>query len=90
MQVKGPSTGWTGLTNLYGAEWELNNQPSLPLDLHITADSGAEVCTAAHVYFLDLHVTVSGQMLAMLTVSRREPLHALLVGMLITCSMDNS
>ena len=43
VQVKGPNTAWTGLNNLYGAEWELNTQPQLPLDLHIIADTGAEV-----------------------------------------------
>ena len=43
VQVKGPNTGWTGLHNLYGAEWELDQQPQLPLDVHIVADTGAEV-----------------------------------------------
>ena len=51
VQVKGPNTGWTGLHNLYGADWELDTQPQLPLDLHIVADTGAEVIatsTALH------------------------------------------
>ena len=45
MQVKGGDSdaGWTGLTNLYGSMWELDTQPQLPLDIHITADSGQEV-----------------------------------------------
>ncbi|DBA91943.1 TPA: expansin [Trebouxia sp. C0005] len=43
VQVKGPNTAWTGLHNLYGAEWELDTQPQLPLDIHIIADTGAEV-----------------------------------------------
>ncbi|KAL0021906.1 hypothetical protein WJX79_002021 [Trebouxia sp. C0005] len=42
VQVKGPNTAWTGLHNLYGAEWELDTQPQLPLDIHIIADTGAE------------------------------------------------
>ena len=45
VQVKGPSSGWQGLSNTFGAEWETGQQPNLPIDLHITADSGAEVCT---------------------------------------------
>ena len=48
MQVKGPNTAWTGLNNLYGAEWELDSQPQLPLDLHIIADKGAEVSNAVY------------------------------------------
>lgn len=45
VQVKGSDgdAGWTGLHNLYGSMWELDTQPQLPLDLHITADSGQEV-----------------------------------------------
>lgn len=46
VQVKGQNSGWTGLHNLYGAEWELDTQPQLPLDLHISADNGAEVSEA--------------------------------------------
>lgn len=48
VQVKGPNTAWTGLNNLYGAEWELDTQPQLPLDLHIIADTGAEVSNALY------------------------------------------
>ena len=48
VQVKGPNTAWTGLHNLYGAEWELNTQPQLPLDIHIIADTGAEVSSDAY------------------------------------------
>jgi hypothetical protein len=47
VQVKGPNTAWTGLHNLYGAEWELDTQPQLPLDIHIIADTGAEVSSDA-------------------------------------------
>ncbi|KAL3133546.1 expansin [Trebouxia sp. C0009 RCD-2024] len=54
VQVKGPNSGWTGLTNLYGAAWEIAQQPQLPIDLHVTADSGQEI-TAFGV------ITKSGQ-----------------------------
>ena len=47
VQVKGPSSGWKGLSNIFGAEWETGTQPDLPIDLHITADSGSEVCTGS-------------------------------------------
>lgn len=47
VQVKGPNTAWKGLHNLYGAEWELDTQPQLPLDIHIIADTGAEVSSDA-------------------------------------------
>ena len=43
VQVKGPNSGWTGLKNIFGAAWEIPQQPQLPLDLHVTADSGQEV-----------------------------------------------
>ena len=43
VQVKGPNSGWTGLNNIWGAAWEIARQPQLPLDLHVTADSGQEV-----------------------------------------------
>ena len=43
VQVKGPDSGWTGLKNVWGAAWEIARQPQLPLDLHVTADSGQEV-----------------------------------------------
>ena len=43
VQVKGPNSGWTGLKNIWGAAWEIARQPQLPLDLHVTADSGQEV-----------------------------------------------
>ena len=42
VQVKGPNSGWTGLNNLFGAEWETGHQPELP-NLHVTADNGQEV-----------------------------------------------
>ena len=42
VQVKGPNSGWTGLKNIWGGAWEIANQPQLPLDLHVTADSGQE------------------------------------------------
>ena len=54
MQVKGPSSGWQGLSNTFGAEWETGQQPNLPIDLHITADSGAEVCTNSFCCIVDL------------------------------------
>ena len=43
VQVKGPNSQWQGLHNIWGATWEIANQPSLPLDLHVTADNGQEV-----------------------------------------------
>lgn len=46
VQVKGPNTGWEGLSNTFGAEWEIPNQPSLPIDLYITSDSGQQVSTS--------------------------------------------
>ena len=52
VQIKGSNSDWTGLHNLYGAEWELDNQPELPLDLHVVSDSGAEVRTLHFQYFL--------------------------------------
>lgn len=45
VQVKGSDSDWSGLHNLYGAEWELDTQPQLPLDLHVVSDTGAEVGT---------------------------------------------
>ena len=42
VQVKGPNSNWLGLSNIWGAEWEIANQPSLPLDLHVMADNGQE------------------------------------------------
>ncbi|KAL0054873.1 hypothetical protein WJX82_003597 [Trebouxia sp. C0006] len=42
VQVKGPNSGWEGLSNTFGAEWEIPNQPSLPIDLHVISDSGQE------------------------------------------------
>ena len=52
VQVKGPNSGWEGLSNTFGAEWEIPNQPSLPIDLHVISDSGQEVSTA---YILHTH-----------------------------------
>jgi hypothetical protein len=46
VQVKGPNSGWEGLSNTFGAEWEIPNQPSLPIDLHVISDSGQEVSTS--------------------------------------------
>lgn len=48
VQVKGPNSSWKGLQNIFGAEWETGQQPSLPIDLHITADSGSEVGQDMH------------------------------------------
>lgn len=50
VQVKGPNSGWQGLSNTFGAEWELPNQPSLPIDLHIISDSGQEVSKACGLH----------------------------------------
>ncbi|DBA74271.1 hypothetical protein WJX77_004676 [Trebouxia sp. C0004] len=54
VQVKGPNKGWEGLSNTFGAEWEIPNQPSTPIDLHVISDSGQEI-TAYGV------ITKSGQ-----------------------------
>ena len=43
VQVKGPSSSWLGLNNIWGATWELAKQPTLPIDLHVMADNGQEV-----------------------------------------------
>ena len=52
VQIKGSNSDWTGLHNLYGAEWELDNQPELPLDLHVVSDTGAEVRTVHFQLFV--------------------------------------
>ena len=48
VQVKGPNSGWQDLSNTFGAEWETGQQPGLPIDLHVTSDSGSEVSLIEH------------------------------------------
>eukprot|EP00884_Botryococcus_braunii_P022964 jgi/Botrbrau1/9351/Bobra.354_2s0009.1 len=43
VQVKGPNTGWQGMTNIWGAAWELNNCPQTPIDVRLVASDGQEV-----------------------------------------------
>lgn len=43
VQVKGPSTGWQDLNNVWGASWETGQVPEGPLDLHIYDDLGVDV-----------------------------------------------
>ena len=43
VQVKGPSTSWQDLDNVWGASWETGQVPAGPLDLHIYDDMGVDV-----------------------------------------------
>ena len=43
VQVKGPSTSWQDLDNVWGASWETGQVPEGPLDLHIYDDLGVDV-----------------------------------------------
>ena len=43
VQVKGPSTSWQDLNNVWGASWETGHVPEGPLDLHIYDDMGVDV-----------------------------------------------
>ena len=45
VQVKGPSTEWQELNNVWGASWETGEVPEGPLDLHIYDDVGVDVRT---------------------------------------------
>lgn len=63
VQVKGPNSHWKGLNNIWGATWEIANQPSLPIDLHVTADNGQEVgyfCWTAEVACAFRHTDMLG------------------------------
>jgi len=43
VQVKGPTTGWQDLSNVWGASWETGQVPEGPLDVHIYDDLGVDV-----------------------------------------------
>ncbi|KAK9852113.1 hypothetical protein WJX84_000033 [Apatococcus fuscideae] len=44
VQLKGPSSSWVDLNNIWGAEWETGSQPSsYPLDISITQDDNQQV-----------------------------------------------
>lgn len=44
IQVKGyKSDTWEGMTNKWGAAWEMDHAPQYPLDIHLTNDQGQEV-----------------------------------------------
>ena len=43
MQIKGADSGWMGMTNKYGAAWEVPVTPKLPWDFRIVSDDGQEV-----------------------------------------------
>ena len=43
VQVKGPSTSWQDLDNVWGASWEASQVPEGPLDLHSYDDLGVDV-----------------------------------------------
>ncbi len=50
VQVKGPSSGWTDLSNIWGAEWETGQQPSsYPMDISITQDDNQQVVPQSSV-----------------------------------------
>lgn len=49
VQVKGGDSSWIDLTNTFGADWELPNVPSGPLQLHITDNTGKEVAQASFI-----------------------------------------
>jgi len=43
VQVKGPESDWEGMSNKWGAAWEIAQAPKYPLDIHLTNDQGQEV-----------------------------------------------
>ena len=43
VQVKGPQSDWEGMSNKWGAAWEIDHAPKYPLDIHLTNDQGQEV-----------------------------------------------
>ena len=44
VQVKGPESDWEGVSNKWGAAWEIAQAPKYPLDIHLTNDQGQDVC----------------------------------------------
>ena len=47
VQVKGPQSDWEGMSNKWGAVWEIYQAPKYPLDIHLTNDQGQEVRSAS-------------------------------------------
>ena len=43
VQLQGGNSNWVGMTNVWGAAWELTNAPAPPLSVHIVGDDGQEV-----------------------------------------------
>lgn len=43
VQIKGADSDWMGMTNKYGAAWEVPVTPKLPWDFRIVSDDGQEV-----------------------------------------------
>ena len=43
VQLKGADSDWMGMTNKYGAAWEVPVTPKLPWDFRIVSDDGQEV-----------------------------------------------
>lgn len=51
VQVKGPESDWEGMSNKWGAAWEISQAPKYPLDIHLTNDQGQEVrCARLQTY----------------------------------------
>ena len=48
IQVKGPQSDWEGMSNKWGAAWEIAQAPKYPLDIHLTNDQGQEVHRTSH------------------------------------------
>ena len=58
VEVKGyDGDSWVGLSNHWGAAWEIANAPNYPLDIRIVNDKGQEVRAGAAV--LMVHTTLS-------------------------------
>ena len=61
VQIKGADSDWMGMTNKYGAAWEVPVTPKLPWDFRIVSDDGQEVraseCSTARALTMLIHDT---------------------------------
>eukprot|EP00884_Botryococcus_braunii_P007083 jgi/Botrbrau1/16376/Bobra.85_2s0001.1 len=51
VQVKGREGSWQGMSNTWGAAWEVSRAPNPPLDLRIVADDSQEVTAFGAISF---------------------------------------
>ena len=43
MQVRSQNGQWLSMTNSFGADWELAQAPTFPIDMRVVNDAGQEV-----------------------------------------------